>query len=56
MGISVGRTLLAPPLRSSVDTGTEQFRKNRADMLEQLAVIDSLLDEAQQGGGPKATE
>lgn len=50
------RTLLAPPLRSDVDTASEAFRRNRADMLEQLEVIDRLLDEAEAGGGPKAME
>jgi acetyl-CoA carboxylase carboxyltransferase component len=50
------RTLLAPPLGSSVDTGSETFVRNRADLLEQLAVIDDLLDEAEAGGGPERTE
>jgi acetyl-CoA carboxylase carboxyltransferase component len=35
-----------------VDTTSEAFRKNRDDMLEQLAVIDDLLDQAEAGGGP----
>jgi acetyl-CoA carboxylase carboxyltransferase component len=43
-------------LRSDVDTASEAFRRNRADMLEQLEVIDRLLDEAEAGGGPKAME
>ncbi len=46
------RTLLAPPLASAVDTGSEQFTRNRTDLLEQLEVIDGLLDEAEAGGGP----
>lgn len=46
--------LLAPPLPSSVDTGSEQFGRNRADMLEQLDVIASLLDQAAAGGGDAA--
>jgi acetyl-CoA carboxylase carboxyltransferase component len=50
------RTLLAPPLPSIVDTGSEQFTRNRADMLEQLAEIDVLLAEAEAGGGPERTE
>jgi acetyl-CoA carboxylase carboxyltransferase component len=50
------RTLLAPPLASTLDTSSEQFQKNRIDMLEQLAVIDGLLDEAEAGGGPKAMD
>ena len=49
------RTLLAPPLSSAVDTGSEQFTRNRADMIEQLEVIDTLLDEAEAGGGPERT-
>src|SRR4029453_1071274 len=44
-------TLLAPPWPSTLDTGGEAFERNRADMLEQLAVIDGLLDEAAAGGG-----
>ncbi|MCU1364257.1 MAG: carboxyl transferase [Acidimicrobiaceae bacterium] len=48
--------LLAPPLASTLDTSSELFRKNRDDVLEQLAVIDTLLDEAQAGGGEKALE
>jgi acetyl-CoA carboxylase carboxyltransferase component len=48
--------LLAPPLRSSVDTASEAFRRNRDDVLEQLAVIDELLDQAEAGGGPAAME
>ncbi|MBX3284720.1 MAG: acyl-CoA carboxylase subunit beta, partial [Actinobacteria bacterium] len=47
------RSLLAPPLPSAVDTGSEQFRRNRDDLLEQLEVIDGLLDEAEAGGGPE---
>ena len=50
------RTLLAPPLRSPLDTTSEQFQQNRNDILEQLAVIDELLDQAEAGGGPKAME
>src|SRR3954452_4250788 len=50
------RALLAPPPRSTVDTSSEAFVKNRADMLEQLAVIDDLLDQAEAGGGPAAME
>ena len=48
--------LLAPPLASTLDTSSEPFKKNRADMLEQLGVIDELLDEAEAGGGEKAME
>ncbi len=48
--------LLAPALTSSLDTRSEAFARNRADMLEQLAEIDLLLDEAEAGGGPAAME
>jgi acetyl-CoA carboxylase carboxyltransferase component len=49
-------TLLAAPLRSSLDTASDAFAQNREDMLEQLAVIDALLDEAAAGGGPSRIE
>ena len=45
-------TMLAAPLRSTLDTTSEAFAQNRADMLEQLSVIDALLDEAEAAGGP----
>jgi acetyl-CoA carboxylase carboxyltransferase component len=48
--------LLAPPLSSTLDTSSDSFQKNRADMLEQVGVIDELLDEAAAGGGEKAME
>ncbi len=48
--------LLAPPLRSHVDPHAEQFQQNTADMKEQLAVIDELLDQAEAGGGDKAMD
>ncbi|MEC9467812.1 MAG: carboxyl transferase domain-containing protein [Actinomycetota bacterium] len=47
-------TLLAPPLPTRVDQGSEAFLQNRADMLEHLAVIEDLLDEADAGGGPES--
>jgi acetyl-CoA carboxylase carboxyltransferase component len=50
------RSLLAPPLASNLNTASAQFHKNRTDMLEQLAVIDGLLDEAEAGGGQKAMD
>ena len=49
------RSLLAPPLQSSLDTSTAAFAQNRADMEEHLAVIEGLLDEADAGGGPEST-
>jgi acetyl-CoA carboxylase carboxyltransferase component len=48
------QALLAPPLRSAVDTTSAEFRKNRDDMLDQVAVINGLLDQAEAGGGPDA--
>lgn len=54
-GPRMARSLLAPPLRSTVDPGSESFQRNRADALEQLAVLDELLDQAAAGGGEKAT-
>jgi acyl-CoA carboxylase subunit beta len=50
------RTPLSPPLASRLDTASEQFKKNRSDMLEQLVEIDALLDEAEAGGGQKAMD
>jgi acyl-CoA carboxylase subunit beta len=50
------RTLLAPRLRSAVDTSSPQFVENRDDMLEQLSEIDDLLDQADAGGGPSRME
>lgn len=44
--------LLAPPLRSSLDIRAPEFGENRTAMLEKLAEIDRLLDEAEAGGGP----
>jgi len=51
----VDRSLLAPPLQSKLDTGSEQFLQNRSDMCEQLDVIDELLAEAEAGGGERRT-
>jgi len=44
-------SLLAPPLRSNLDARSEAFAENRVAMLEKLAEIDRLLDEAEAGGG-----
>lgn len=48
--------LLAPPLQSSVDSRSDQFRQNRDDILEQIGVIDGLHVEAEAGGGPASIE
>jgi acetyl-CoA carboxylase carboxyltransferase component len=45
--------LLAPPVRSTLDTRAPEFGQNRNAMLEKLAEIDQLLDEAEAGGGPE---
>ncbi|MCH7707002.1 MAG: acyl-CoA carboxylase subunit beta [Myxococcales bacterium] len=45
-------SLLAPPLRSSLDARTPEFQQNRDAMLEKLQEIEALLDEAELGGGP----
>jgi acetyl-CoA carboxylase carboxyltransferase component len=50
------QTLLAPVIRSMLDTNDTQFFQNRDDMLEQLEIIESLLDEAEAGGGPARME
>ncbi len=47
---------LAPPLRSHLDTRSPEFAENRAAMLERLAEIDRLLEEAEAGGGPEHHE
>lgn len=44
------------PLASRLDTSSDVFVQNRADMLELLAQLDELLQEASQGGGPERTE
>jgi acetyl-CoA carboxylase carboxyltransferase component len=45
-----------PVLESSLDLRAEPFQQNRADMLEMLAVVDGLLEEASRGGGEAAME
>jgi len=43
-------------LRTKIDTSSETFVQNRADMLEQLAVIAELQEEAAAGGGQAAMD
>ena len=43
-----------PVLESKLDTGSEQFLQNRADMLKMLEFMESLLLEAARGGGEEA--
>ena len=47
---------LAPPLVSTLNVASDEFQKNRDDMLEQLEVIDDLLDQAEAGGGQAAMD
>ena len=44
-------TLLAPPLRSTLDPKSPEFQENRDAMQKKLEEIEALLDEAEQGGG-----
>lgn len=46
--------LLASPLATALDTSSDQFQRNRADLLEQIEAIDGLLDQAAEGGGEAA--
>ena len=39
-------SILAPPVRSRLDPRSPEFQENRTVMLEKLAEIDQLLDEA----------
>ena len=43
-----------PVLRSSVNSRSEQFRKNRADILEQIDQVNGLLEQVAGGGGEEA--
>ncbi len=52
----MARTPVVQPLASAVDTGSDEFLRNRDDVLEQLSVIEDLLDEAAAGGGPEAMD
>jgi len=45
-------TLIAPPLKSRLDTRSAEYEENRAWMLEKLEEISKLHDEAEAGGGP----
>ncbi len=50
------RSLLAPPLRSSLDASSDLFFSNKDDMLDLLQVHDELLEMAAGGGGQKAMD
>ena len=41
-------------IQSRLDTKSEQYRKNRSEMLAKLALLDELYAEAAKGGGPEA--
>ena len=43
---------IAPVLRSRLDPRAPEFQENRAAMLEKLAELEKLHDEAEAGGGP----
>ena len=43
-------------LATTLDPRTEEFRTNRADMLEMLAEMDRLLDVVENGGGDEAMQ
>jgi acetyl-CoA carboxylase carboxyltransferase component len=45
-----------PVLRSYLDPGSETYRANRAAMLERLARLEALLDQARAGGGARYVE
>ena len=42
-------------LESRLDTSSEQYLKNRAEMLDKLKMLDELYVEAEKGGGEEAT-
>jgi acetyl-CoA carboxylase carboxyltransferase component len=48
--------VLAPPLPTHLDPGSDAFMRNRGHLLEQLGDIDDLLDQAEAGGGPAAMQ
>ena len=50
----MNRTLLAPAMRSTLDTGSDLYLQNREDMSELLQVHDELLEMAATAGGEKA--
>ena len=45
-----------PVLESTLDTRSESFKANKADMLEMLQTVEDLLEEAAEGGGTEAIE
>ena len=53
-GPAMDRTLLAPAMRSALDTASDLYLQNRDDMGELLDAHDALLEMAAAGGGEKA--
>jgi acetyl-CoA carboxylase carboxyltransferase component len=45
-----------PVLTSRLDTSSETYQRNRADMLEAVKDIEDLLEQASQGGGPDSLD
>ena len=43
--------LLAPKLKSKIDTSTQTFEENKTAMMERLEKMEELLDYAELGGG-----
>jgi len=43
-------------LKSTIDTGSDRFRENRAGMLEQLAALEAEHKKGRDGGGPTSVE
>lgn len=52
----MNRTLLAPAMRTALDTGSDLYASNRDDMDDLLRVHDELLEMAAAGGGEKAMD
>ena len=50
------RTMQARPLPSTIDVRSDQFKQNRTDMEEMLAVLAELYQQAAAGGGTKSHE
>ena len=45
-----------PILESKLDLRSEDYQRNRGDMLEMIETMDGLLEEAGRGGGAEAIE
>jgi len=49
----LGRSTPVPVLRSSVDTTSEEYQRNRATQLAAVTVLDEQLELARAGGGER---